>query len=372
MLKRLKLHNWRNCANVEIHFTPITVFIGANASGKTNIFDALCFVRDANEYGVMRAVQNRGGFEKIKSLDTEKDDPVEIEFTFKGDTADLTYALRTWLDVPSFPIPEVIERLTVNDHTTNLLLKGKMPFGFEKTVLAAYGNIPLEAEIFETYQYIIQRWQLFNENFMPPLALDTRTSGSPYLIEWCADNVPIMLDFMKVTAPALYTELQRDLAWLLDHIDTIDTEVDDHEIRFALRERTFAGREAPTVSAGSARLVAMLTAIHALNYESRIKMPGLIVIEEPDSALNPSVLRNLVEQFRYVVDGEYPRQIILTTHNPAFLDYFEPEEVRVVSRDERGYAHVNPIPPSITERWLATGQYSLGQVWETNAFGGLA
>jgi len=42
--------------DVTINFTPITVFIGANSSGKTNIIDALKFRRYAMRNGIRQAV----------------------------------------------------------------------------------------------------------------------------------------------------------------------------------------------------------------------------------------------------------------------------------------------------------------------------
>jgi predicted ATPase len=98
-------------------------------------------------------------------------------------------------------------------------------------------------------------------------------------------------------------------------------------------------------------------------------MPGLVVIEEPDTALNPGILHNFVEQLRIYTEGDAPRQFILTTHNPRFLDYFRPEEVRVVSRDENGYTTVSHIPDHISEVWLE--DHTLGEVWMTRSLGGL-
>src|SRR5574341_313491 len=46
MLKRMRSRNWRSLRDVEIDdLTPITVFIGANSSGKSNILDAMDFTR---------------------------------------------------------------------------------------------------------------------------------------------------------------------------------------------------------------------------------------------------------------------------------------------------------------------------------------
>lgn len=56
-------------------------------------------------------------------------------------------------------------------------------------------------------------------------------------------------------------------------------------------------------------------------------LPGLVVIEEPDTALNPWLFSKFVDQIRTYVkaDEDRPRQFILTTHNPTLLNVFEPD-----------------------------------------------
>jgi predicted ATPase len=96
------------------------------------------------------------------------------------------------------------------------------------------------------------------------------------------------------------------------------------------------------------------------------------VIEEPDMAVHPALLKRLVELFREYVSREgYPRQIMVTTHNPQFLNWFEPEEVRVVERDEHGDTSVHEIPTYIKGIWLDSGEYGLGDVWMTRSLGGV-
>jgi predicted ATPase len=112
----------------------------------------------------------------------------------------------------------------------------------------------------------------------------------------------------------------------------------------------------------------MLTAFYALDMRFA-QMPGLVVIEEPDTALNPMLLRYYVEQLRNYVEGEHPRQVIMTTHNPRFLDWFKPEEVRIVERDEQGYTSVHQVPDYIKDIWL--DKHTLGEVWMTRSLGGV-
>jgi predicted ATPase len=83
MLTRLRFRNWRSLRDVTIELSPITVFIGANSSGKTNIVDALYFLRDALESNVREAVFVRQGLEKIRTLGADQNAPVEIELSYE-------------------------------------------------------------------------------------------------------------------------------------------------------------------------------------------------------------------------------------------------------------------------------------------------
>jgi predicted ATPase len=96
------------------------------------------------------------------------------------------------------------------------------------------------------------------------------------------------------------------------------------------------------------------------------------VIEEPDTAVHPLLLKRLVELFRNYTEGEHPRQFILTTHNPMLLNLFKPEEVRIVERNERGETTVSGVPMDIANIWLETdGAYNLGNLWTTRLLGGV-
>ena len=45
MITELRLQNWKIFSDAKLYIDSITVIIGTNASGKSNIFDALKFFR---------------------------------------------------------------------------------------------------------------------------------------------------------------------------------------------------------------------------------------------------------------------------------------------------------------------------------------
>lgn len=46
LITRLALKNWRNFRSIDINLRERIYFIGANASGKSNLLDAIRFLRD--------------------------------------------------------------------------------------------------------------------------------------------------------------------------------------------------------------------------------------------------------------------------------------------------------------------------------------
>jgi predicted ATPase len=55
MLTRLHINGFKNLANVEIAFGPFTCIAGTNGVGKSNLFDAIMFLRDLTDYSLTEA-----------------------------------------------------------------------------------------------------------------------------------------------------------------------------------------------------------------------------------------------------------------------------------------------------------------------------
>lgn len=55
----------------------------------------------------------------------------------------------------------------------------------------------------------------------------------------------------------------------------------------------------------------------------------MVLLEEPETAIHPGLLNRLLEE----IDAHsHERQIVLSTHSPALLNWAQPEDVRLVTR----------------------------------------
>jgi len=97
--------------------------------------------------------------------------------------------------------------------------------------------------------------------------------------------------------------------------------------------------------------------------------PRLLLIEEPENGIYPKRLVQVIRLLKRLVeqeDGARFPQIIMSTHSPYVLSFFEPEEVTFLSRpadDPDGPVRARPLrdAPNIRERM--GGEFYLGELW---------
>ncbi|MEG4250631.1 AAA family ATPase [Microcoleus sp. Pol10D4] len=92
--------------------------------------------------------------------------------------------------------------------------------------------------------------------------------------------------------------------------------------------------------------------------------PPLICIEEPEIGLHPDILPAIAEM---LIEASQRTQLIVTTHSDALVSVLSPESVLICDRDDRG-SHLNRLDPERLKKWLEN--YSLGDLWRMGEIGG--
>jgi predicted ATPase len=118
--------------------------------------------------------------------------------------------------------------------------------------------------------------------------------------------------------------------------------------------------DASSLSDGTLRFIALAT----LFLQPEEYRPSVILVDEPELGLHPyavTMLAALVKQ------SGAKTQVILGTQSPLLLDHFQPEDVLVADRVESS-TKLSRLDSAKLSLWLE--DYSLGQLWEKNEFGG--
>ncbi|MCW6049042.1 AAA family ATPase [Lyngbya sp. CCAP 1446/10] len=92
--------------------------------------------------------------------------------------------------------------------------------------------------------------------------------------------------------------------------------------------------------------------------------PPLICIEEPEIGLHPDILPAIAEM---LIEASQRTQLIVTTHSDALVSALSPESVLICDRDDRG-SHLSRLDPERLKKWLEN--YTLGDLWRRGEIGG--
>lgn len=108
--------------------------------------------------------------------------------------------------------------------------------------------------------------------------------------------------------------------------------------------------------------------------------PKIFALDNIDNALNPGLVRNLMNYLIKHVGQNADKQIFITTHNPSTLDALDifDEKIRlyIVKReDETGFTKLERIKPPAgytKDRWADEyGSMRLSEIWLSGAFKGI-
>jgi predicted ATPase len=368
MIKRIVIENFKSFKKVDLELGRLNLFIGTNASGKSNFFDAL---------RVLRGVA--GGF-RVKDLFEGGARTIGGD-TWPGIRGGLSNAIIkppgvSRVDVPSearlemhLSTPSGVachEFAFSSDGATTrekLAKDGQEVFVFdgreayfrvsEREVAAAYPNALLGSQLILAYRTglagahkgFVEAWlkQLLNMQFLEFKPEVLRHYGA-------AADIPRMGErgenFASLVRSICGNAKQKGayLTWLqelrpqeVEDVITLTGAIG--EPLFALRE---GGRDfpAPVLSDGTLLFAALAASFFQPD------MPEVLTIEEIENGIHATRLRLLIELLRnQSLTAE--TQVMATTHSALVLAWLKPEEYATTflcKRDEEtGESHILPL-----------------------------
>jgi predicted ATPase len=151
------------------------------------------------------------------------------------------------------------------------------------------------------------------------------------------------------------------LRWVYDGIEDVTTKVQGGSIQIFFHEAALE-RPVPAshLSDGTLHFLCLLTVL--LHPEP----PPLICLEEPELGLHPDIIPKVAD---LLIDAAQRTQLIVTTHSETLVSRLSevPESVVVCERDDRG-THLRRLEPQKLRDWL--DRYTLGDLWAKGEIGG--
>jgi predicted ATPase len=404
-LTTLSVQGYRSLYDVHMKPGDFSAIVGPNNAGKTNFVDALQFLGEIARSGLEVAVGREGGFENLAfRRQRRRRGPVSFCFTARMESSEMrrlrhvprparrersvtievtySFALRASsesrdadyrvasenLTITAGPRPVLelqrtdqdisVKTVEVRDPTLKELAEP-----FEQEAFLTFVNERTETTelalnrmtfnpVVESLIAALGRTRLFQLN---PVECRKPGASTPNPeLERHGANLPAVVRYIKQHEHGAWEAVMVAMRRIMPGLTSIETHYTaDRHLSLLFAEHGTRGWTANEVSDGTIQSLALFTCL----FDPRVP---LVLIEEPENAVHPWIVRTFVEGCREAT----AKQILLTTHSPALIAFLKPNELDVMWRSSDGHSHVCDLlslDPQAEKLW-ADGTVDLFQL----------
>ncbi len=374
-LASVRIRHYKSLSDIEFEdMQPLTVLVGCNGEGKSNIIDALRFLRDAVTEGLDHAVSKRGGIALIRQYSPTKPYRMSFDFTFEEGAGISALTSRYSLSLTSLregnfriehescewfqdihldntdedqPDSEFRRLNFQRDAGGKLRIDGADEHRtLPPDTLALGGRVVISGYIYRLAAPLVTFISGFRFSSIYPNTL--RTPAHPdtdATLKEGGENWGSIIRAMKKTSRG-----KQALEQIKEMMGIVMPQLEDITARtigsfvlpyFKVREKNGDAHffDPSQISDGTLRILGILLALYHTPH------PSLMVVEEPEQTVNPALLALLSDAFN---EASERTQLLITSHSPYLVDLFDPEKIRVVTM-QNGETRVAPIRRSQRE-----------------------
>ena len=404
-IKSLMVHNFKSIDTVQIDFNPMTMIIGANATGKSNIINVFRFIEDIMTDGVENAIALQGGIQYIANANLSRGEPIEIQFTI--DLKDEGWIRHIQRQKYALEVEEIVCRFVI--HPNKRGMGYNIAYDYIKMIYDcnSYDSSASKDERYAPLgiEYSTE-FERKNRNssvkIIPNISnseqvddelkrcLHEDSAGRYFSFVASEDKSELMLYRLSLLLPPYFSEntfiriFDLDPKELKKPSSMVSTKILDENganlasiLQTILRKKERSKKltsllkgflpfvdnvsveHNPDKSVSykikecyynksfyanflSDGTVSILALILALYFEDH---SNIIILEEPERNIHPKLLANLISSAE---DVSKEKQVIITTHNPELLKYASCDDVRMVTRANCGNTSVTKPSDDLT------------------------
>ena len=386
-LKSFRLKNFKAIQDSGVvKFTPLTVLIGDNGSGKSSLVEGLQTYQRIITDGLDEAMNVWRGFEfirnaaasqrKIKSANLKNHQSGRIEFLLNQRVASDENTKRKQshshlLSVACAPDGDEIfifeERWNVSGRKymtrdadgfmyysngerlgSGISFPISFPLVYESEALRSGTSLISSSRVHSSTLYSVSSWQF--------LTLNAWSMGEPKPIQRTGGMIRLRSDGSNIAEymnqifqlyPDTFDDILETIQFVLPYMRDLKpvlTDILGHQMHLEMTEEDFEVM-GWLLSTGTLRILALLALFR------HPEPPPLIVIEEIENGLDPRTIHLIVEELRNLVESGRS-QVIVTTHSPCLLDLLPLWSIVLVERSEdKGPVFSRPDDNPALEKW---------------------
>jgi len=357
--------NFKALKDLTIEFTPLTVLIGENSSGKSTVLQALDFLcsitsRDIDEY----LKDREWDFGEIKSQFSLPEESIYFESVIEIDGTSLCWKISINNDDGKWTIKE-----RINDKQSKECYlsynQGQKDFPFDFSQLSIKSSALKMLDIDKSPSkdgkcnpviFKLKAWLSSSNSFelLTPDRMRSRGSrGKPDDIGMGGEKLAAFIHGML---PHKKSELNKLVSDFIGYDVKIATTTKGQQgwVEMYLIE-TWGTMEVKIkkryISDGLLRIIALTSVI--ANHDGRKSghfssgagsgnMKGFIMLDEIEDGISPSHSEMLIRRFKTMV-SDLKRQVVITSHSPVMINFIDEDSIQFLWRDKAGTIHAEPL-----------------------------
>ena len=331
-IKKLHIRNFKSLVDFELeNLKPFCAFVGPNASGKSNIFEALEFTNYIIRY-THEAPRFFGGIQNIYSYNAETiidhnnlhiDNSLLFEYDFDDN-----------IRIDFFTV------FLSDEKNQNLFgsigsIRQRHPFnGVRSLTSFDIRDLVARKEFFAHWKEVGNRYdndyELFADNFLRVFIGKTLLNRTPAVntkLSSDASNLPQIIGqiFGDKSKREDFVEWLRVLVPEFKNIEVKKSNIDGSYDFFIYEKGSQKPFPRTLISDGTYNILSLMAAVYQGN------QPQFLCIEEPENGLHPQAIELLVDFFREKCEEE-GHHIWLNTHSQTLVRCLEIDEIILVNK----------------------------------------
>lgn len=301
-INNLKILNYKSIIEMELaNLNPFSVFVGPNAAGKSNIFEALEFFNECYKLrDAFKAIRLFGKIEDVLNRKIQNKESLSIRVSLNEN---------------------LIPRISIynNAFSHNLLIKDAYEISEFEKELEKF-NSPELKQLYNFTRLFIGNYKIKRNNYIDDYRLNADASNLELVLKRILKNETIREELLE--------ELQLLIPGF-SNIEIRSDEISGTDTLLIYEKGTTKPFGKNLLSDGTYNIIALLVAV----YQS--EEPQFLCIEEPENGLNPFVAKELVRIFRDACTNK-GHFIWVNTHSQSILSELKKEEVIIVDKIDGG------------------------------------
>lgn len=363
-LNRIVLNGFKSIKSLDLELRKLNVLIGANGAGKSNLVSFFKMLNEMMAGRLQTYIGTSGRAQSLLHFGPKVTPQLESRLMFELENAVDTYSMRLFHATG--------DTLVFADETLSFLQTG---YASPKVLSLGAGHpetrIGEEADKGEptakVFRHLLNHCRVYHFHDTSPTARVRQycyVGDSRWLMPDAGNLAAVLHRLRSENEGAAYRPIVstiRLIAPFFDDFELVPEGPGKRDLILNWRhrgtDRVFGPHQ---LSDGTLRAICLV----ALLMMPEEELPELVIVDEPELGLHPYALTVLAALFKKV---SHHTQVLISTQSASFLDSFEPDDVVVVSREGMDSKFVR-LDAQMLQAWLE--EYSLGEVWEKNVFGG--